>query len=160
MGSKGLIAEHGLAFLIETGDRKILFDTGQNLALAHNAEVLGIDLHQIDTVVLSHGHYDHTGGLKSLVEAHTNFNLIAHPDVFDEKLRQVRGQYKAIGNPVARALLAKRGIPVRLADQPVSIAPGVRSSGEIPLRTDFEAVESGFFRRQSHDVLPDTLADD
>ncbi|PIP36079.1 MAG: hypothetical protein COS92_00170 [Desulfobacterales bacterium CG07_land_8_20_14_0_80_52_14] len=58
---KGLIGEHGLSFFIEAGDRKILFDTGQGFALVKNAEVLGIDLSVVDVVVLSHGHYDHTG---------------------------------------------------------------------------------------------------
>ncbi len=67
-GSKYLIGEHGLSFYIETQSHKILFDTGQNLAISNNAQVLGIDLSRIDTVILSHGHYDHTGGLKSLLE--------------------------------------------------------------------------------------------
>ena len=66
-GSQNLIGEHGLSFYIEAADRRILFDTGQNLGLANNAEILGIDLSRIDTVVLSHGHYDHSSGLKSLL---------------------------------------------------------------------------------------------
>ena len=56
---KKLIGEHGLSFYIETESNKILFDTGQNLAISNNAKVLGIDLSLIDTVILSHGHYDH-----------------------------------------------------------------------------------------------------
>jgi 7,8-dihydropterin-6-yl-methyl-4-(beta-D-ribofuranosyl)aminobenzene 5'-phosphate synthase len=66
-GSRELIGEHGLAFLIETDAQRILFDTGQYLALENNARVLGSDLATIDTVVLSHGHYDHTGGLRHLL---------------------------------------------------------------------------------------------
>jgi len=60
---RDLLGEHGLAFWIETDGRRILFDTGQGMALAHNANALGLDLSTVDTVVLSHGHYDHTGGL-------------------------------------------------------------------------------------------------
>jgi len=84
---KKLIGEHGLSFYIETQNNKILFDTGQNLAISNNAQVLGIDLSLIDTVILSHGHYDHTGGLKSLLECNRDFRLYAHPDVFGQKRR-------------------------------------------------------------------------
>jgi metal-dependent hydrolase (beta-lactamase superfamily II) len=58
---RGLLAEHGLAFWVETGDRRLLFDTGQGLVLTANASALGIDLRTVDTVVLSHIR-DLTGG--------------------------------------------------------------------------------------------------
>src|SRR5579872_4487809 len=57
-----LLAEHGLSMLIEADDRRILFDTGQGRVLCSNAGELGIVLSGLDAVVLSHGHYDHTGG--------------------------------------------------------------------------------------------------
>ena len=72
-GSRSLLAEHGLSLYIEAGDRKILFDTGQNLALSNNARVLGIPLDKIDAAVLSHGHYDHTGGLQKLARLQPEF---------------------------------------------------------------------------------------
>ena len=53
-GGKGLLGEHGLSFLIEAGERRILFDTGQGLALSHNAEILNISLDNLDAIVLSH----------------------------------------------------------------------------------------------------------
>ncbi|HDI58813.1 MAG TPA: MBL fold metallo-hydrolase, partial [Desulfobacteraceae bacterium] len=59
--SAGLAVEHGLSLWIDTGSHRILFDTGQGPALAANTSALGIDLSQADTLVLSHGHYDHTG---------------------------------------------------------------------------------------------------
>ena len=61
--SPGLLAEHGLSLWIETGSQCILFDTGQGGALVNNADRLGISLSRVDTIILSHGHYDHTGGL-------------------------------------------------------------------------------------------------
>lgn len=63
-----LECEHGLSLYIETEKHKILFDTGQTDMLVRNAKKLGIDLSQVDTAVVSHGHYDHTGGLHSFLE--------------------------------------------------------------------------------------------
>ena len=66
-GAEGCAYEHGLSFYIETENHKVLLDTGATDAFLQNAEKLGIDLKQVDTVVISHGHYDHTGGLLSFV---------------------------------------------------------------------------------------------
>ena len=62
-GAEGCIHEHGLSFYIETKNHKLLLDTGASDAFVQNAKTLGIDLTKIDTVVISHGHYDHTGGI-------------------------------------------------------------------------------------------------
>ena len=62
-GNNGCIAEHGLSIYIETDKHKLLLDTGQSDAAVKNAETLGIDLSKVDTVILSHGHYDHSGGI-------------------------------------------------------------------------------------------------
>ena len=66
--ARGLLAEHGLSFLIEAGRARILFDTGQGRVLLANANELGARLDSLDGVVLSHGHYDHTGGLETFLE--------------------------------------------------------------------------------------------
>ena len=62
-GHEDCIAEHGLSVYIETRKHRLLLDTGQSDAVVKNAEVLGVDLSLVDTVVLSHGHYDHSGGI-------------------------------------------------------------------------------------------------
>ena len=159
-GSK-LIGEHGLSFYIETENKNILFDTGQNVALSHNAELLNIDLSCIDAVVLSHGHYDHTGGLKHLLQENTAFTLYAHPDIFDVKLRSVKNEsYKKIGIPVKRSAFDKADVQIRLSKDVVEIVPGVFTSGEIPQENDFESIESQFFVQRDGKIMPDHLADD
>lgn len=62
-GNENCIAEHGLSIYIETDNHKLLLDTGQTDAVVKNAEALSIDLSAVDTVILSHGHYDHSGGI-------------------------------------------------------------------------------------------------
>lgn len=67
-GRAGCVCEHGLSFYIETAGHKLLLDLGPSEETLHNAEKLGIDLSEVDTVILSHGHYDHSGGIKAFVE--------------------------------------------------------------------------------------------
>lgn len=64
----GIAAEHGLSLYVETANRRILFDMGQTDLFARNAEALGIDLSRVDLAILSHGHYDHGGGLAAFLE--------------------------------------------------------------------------------------------
>lgn len=159
-GSQNLIGEHGLSFYVEADERRILFDTGQNLGLANNARVLGVDLGRIDTVVLSHGHYDHSSGLKSLLDCNTNFTLHAHPDVFGPKRRGSGDDSKYIGMPVDRNALEKRGIKIKLDKESAQIAPGITATGEIALENSFEQVEPELHLKNGDDYPADTLPDD
>ncbi len=71
-------AEWGLSLLIETRGKKILFDTGASDMFIHNGQALGIDLSTIDVTVLSHGHYDHTGGVPSFIEVNDHAKVYLH----------------------------------------------------------------------------------
>ena len=75
-GAENCIAEHGLSIYIETEKHKLLLDTGQTDAVVKNAEVLGIDLTAVDTVILSHGHYDHSGGILPFAEENPEARII------------------------------------------------------------------------------------
>jgi 7,8-dihydropterin-6-yl-methyl-4-(beta-D-ribofuranosyl)aminobenzene 5'-phosphate synthase len=159
---QGLLAEHGLAFWIERGDRRILFDTGQGMALAHNADKLGIDLSTASDVVLSHGHYDHTGGLLAALPLFSRATVYAHLTAFrDRFVRDSDGQAHPIRSPIEShewlssrvgQLIATRGGPVKLSD-------GIWLTGEIPRQTDFEDVGGAFYLNEAC-TEPDTVADD
>ena len=75
-GHKSCIAEHGLSLYIETEQHRLLLDTGQTDAALKNAEVLGIDLTAVDTVILSHGHYDHSGGILPFSQINRNAQIM------------------------------------------------------------------------------------
>ena len=79
---KKLIAEHGFSLLIESDDESILFDTGQTSFFIHNAIQLNADIAKVDYCVISHGHYDHTGGLASFCGANDRADILIHPYAF------------------------------------------------------------------------------
>jgi len=126
----GLEAEHGFSVWIETGESKVLFDTGASGLLCRNAEALGIDLAQADAVVLSHGHYDHTGGLDDVMKLASNATIYAHPE----------------------AGIDCSGRCAMLSHASEIVVPGIRTTGQIERVTDFET------SRESPIPFPDDQA--
>jgi Metal-dependent hydrolases of the beta-lactamase superfamily II len=82
--SSALGCEHGLSLYIETGKHNILFDTGTTGLFAENAAKMGIDLSKVDIAVLSHGHYDHSGGLKTFLSLNQTAKVYLHSEAFGE----------------------------------------------------------------------------
>lgn len=141
-----LMAEHGWAVWLEAGRTRLLFDTGQSDLLIANARRLGVDLGNVDAVVLSHGHYDHTGGLAAvLAQARPGTPVYAHPEALQPKFRRGSNGVRDIGIPAAsRARLQVPGGPFRPVTAPTEIAPGVCLTGPISRRHASETPEPGF----------------
>lgn len=164
-GAMGITGEHGFAALIERGDRKILVDTGQGMTLKSNAQVLGIDLKKVDTVVLSHGHFDHTGGLPQVLFPPRGLRVIAHPDVFDKKYAEAKtplGTTRAfIGIKFQREFLETTlGACFDFQTEYSEIAPGVFFSGQVPRTTDFEHPDTHLLVKEGEGFIVDPLLDD
>jgi len=154
-----LLAEHGLSFLIETKRINILFDTGQGLVIKHNAKRLNVDLKSVDAVILSHGHYDHTGGLKEILKQQSKIKVYAHPDVLRAKYRKLKtGKMKYIGYPWP--LLEKNKPRFIFSKEPSWISENVLLTGEIPRKTSFEKIEEEFYVKSGRDWMKDELLDD
>ena len=157
-----LLAEWGLSILVETDELNVLFDTGQSLSASYNADIIGIDLGKIDKIVLSHGHFDHTGGLRQILrKISRQVEIIAHPDVWAPKYKRSQdGTDKYIGIPFRRQELESLGGTFNLAAESVRITDKIMTTGEIPMITKFEDIDAGMLVKGDTGWQSDRLLDD
>ena len=143
-------AEHGLSLYLETGNRKILFDAGQTALFQENAEKLGIDLKKVDTFVLSHGHYDHGGGLCSFMNINKTARIYASDLCFGDFYN---GPDKYIGlNPILRDSL--RILPV---SEKTDLRDGLTLYPGRLVATPRKIQSFGLCCRHGHLWIPDTF---
>jgi 7,8-dihydropterin-6-yl-methyl-4-(beta-D-ribofuranosyl)aminobenzene 5'-phosphate synthase len=161
-GMGNYLAEWGLSILVETDNDKILLDTGASISAVHNAESLGIDLSKINKIVLSHGHYDHTGGMREMLRSIKNeVEIIAHPDIWQAKYhRRKNDPERFIGIPFREEELVSSGARFRFSKQPVKISADIWTTGEIPMVTEYETIDTGLFVKENSDFQPDPVMDD
>ena len=158
-----LLGEWGLSVLIDADGKRVLFDTGGGLSAVMNADTLGQDLSTVDKIVLSHGHFDHTGGLRDVLSRMKKaIEIIAHPDVWDSKYggSAAMNIYRYVGIPFQREELETRGATFVLEKGPVWITDNIVTTGEIPMVTEYEQVDAALFVKEGDKYVPDKVLDD
>jgi len=180
------LADWGLSMLVKADDCTILFDTGFSFATVYNAGLYNINLSSLDKVVLSHGHLDHTGGLREILRRTGPTEVIAHPSILDakylkmqqplstffgvpsdlaeDKLAGIRIPYQEqeeyCGIPFTRDELESLGARFRFEKVALQLSENIFTTGEIALKTGYETVGPVFFTREENGFHPDALLDD
>ena len=156
----GFLAEWGLSILVEVDGTRVLMDTGLGFSAVHNAQLMGIDLTTIDRIVLSHGHADHTGGLRDVLKLKGEVEIIAHPDIWEAKyVQRSQDALQYIGIPFAKEELESRGARFNLTREPVQITEHIITTGGIPMLSSYESIDNNLFVKEDG-IYPDPLADD
>lgn len=157
----GLRAEHGFSLWIEIDDQKILFDTGQKDSLLYNAKQLNIDLAKANTLVLSHGHYDHSGGLANVLSQNHQTGVYSHAAAVLPRYSINDGIAKSIKMP-SRVMSSINSLPeerMHWVTDSMYISDAVALTGEIPRNTDFEDT-GGLFYLDQDGKKSDPIKDD
>ena len=147
---------------METDGGNYLFDTGQGYAIVQNSLALKKDLSSIESIMISHGHYDHTGGLPAVLKIKGAVDIFAHPDMFAERIWSNNGQTRSIGIPFQRSYLESLGARFRLHTEMMEVGPGIYLTGEVPRTSDFEKGDANMtlISEEGRQVHPDPLLDD
>jgi 7,8-dihydropterin-6-yl-methyl-4-(beta-D-ribofuranosyl)aminobenzene 5'-phosphate synthase len=155
------LAEWGFSILIETDKTRVLLDTGKGYSSVYNADTLGVELRNIDKIVLSHGHFDHTGGLREILRRmRKKVEIIAHPDIWQPKFSRRKEESRYIGIPYHQNELESLGALFVFSEKPVKIDDSIMTTGEIPMVTSFEEVDDALFVKEGSVWQSDQVMDD
>ncbi|MBN2439440.1 MAG: MBL fold metallo-hydrolase, partial [Deltaproteobacteria bacterium] len=151
-----LFTESGLSLYIETADKRILFDTGVTGKIIDNAEKLNVSLDKIDLCVISHGHFDHTGGLINFLKLNAKAPVYMKPDA--------RGAYFFKMGPVKKYIGIPPGVftmfedRIDYIDKKTEIAPGVTIITDIPQTRPLGKQNAKFFRKTENGLVKDLFS--
>ena len=160
----GLLGEHGLSVLIETPDSTFLFDTGQGFTLMQNAKVLKKDLKKVSKIFLSHGHFDHTGGLAAVIHEVGKMDVYAHPDIFTERFAVTRVEGKdnirSVGIPEEKDALCAMGAVFHFNTDLSEVDTDMFLTGEVLRETSFEQEDKRLVVIKNDERVQDPFKDD
>jgi 7,8-dihydropterin-6-yl-methyl-4-(beta-D-ribofuranosyl)aminobenzene 5'-phosphate synthase len=154
---QGILAEHGLSLYIENEEKKYLFDVGQSGIFLENAKALDIDLAQLDGIILSHGHYDHCGGMEAYAERYPLPQIYVRKEAFEKKFHQKKTNCREIGIPWSKDFIQGHVI---FTEELQEMAKDVFVLGKIPLKNEFESVARGMLVEVEGQRQPDTMTDE
>lgn len=160
--AEGLLAEHGYSLYVESAGGNLLLDTGQKSAFLPNSKTLGIDLRDISTLVLSHGHYDHSGGVADILQQNKNVEVYLHAGVFQPRYSLDGEEPSIVKMPLAamQAVMHHADDKVHWLTRPVSLQEGaIGITGPIPRQCEFENTGGKFYLDPEGKGV-DTIQDD
>lgn len=160
----GVLAEWGISVFIEAGEKSFLLDTGASDVMVRNADKLTIDLKKTEAIILSHGHFDHTGGLPAVLEriGRSDIRIVAHPEVLGRKYsyNKKKSIYRYAGILSCKDRLESLGGRFEFSTAPVWLSEDIAASGEEPLTTEFEAVADNLCLKEGERFVQDPMSDD
>ena len=156
---EGLKGEHGLSFLIKKDNYKILFDTGQSGVLVENAKKLGVKLEDVDYLILSHGHYDHTGGLESFLKINSKAKVISHQKSLEKRYSNSTGKIREIGFRLEKGYKSYKNEFVFI-EEDYKINEDIKIVANVEKITDFEMNEKKLFVKKNNEYVQDEFLDE
>lgn len=156
---EGLKGEHGLSFFIKKDNCKILFDTGQTGILIDNAKKLGVNLEKVEYVILSHGHYDHTGGLESFLKINKKAKIILHQKSMEKRYSNSTGKIREIGFRLNKKIEQYENEFIFITED-YEINENIKIMANISKTTDFEMNEKKLFVKKNDKYVEDEFIDE
>lgn len=152
---------HGLSFLIEAKNKFYLFDTAQRDLVVKNAQKLGYDLQQLDKIIISHNHYDHGGGLKSLISNFGPQDIIVHQEFFKKKYSMRKSKKEYSGISYERDELLKTGSQLEEVTADIKyLTDNIFIAANFERKTDFEKINQRFYIRENNQMKLDYFKDE
>jgi 7,8-dihydropterin-6-yl-methyl-4-(beta-D-ribofuranosyl)aminobenzene 5'-phosphate synthase len=158
---RGLLGEHGFSALVVSEGKQFLFDTGQGSAILNNMARLGLNVNDLDLIALSHGHWDHSGGLFDVISSRQkNIPVYCHPDVFKERYYIKDEKINFAGIPHPKTMLEAAGADFKFNSDVFLLANNVYLTGRVPMVNNYEVAATQLFTKVGGDLECDLVSDE